>query len=246
MKKYITITRLLLLNELRNREAMIFSLLLPIAILVLIGESDKSQIPYIYPGVICIAFGSIALIGVASQVTSLRENGILKRVKLTELSLNKFIYCIYISQIFFMLGQLIIITLIAIFVYDLKFKIDKQFLFGVAIQTVLGMLSLIAIGILIATFSKNTRAASTIGNTVIVTMLFVGNTLFPSNGWPKAIKQVVKYFPMNNLGDSLRRTLIYNSQSMEHFVFQTLCLLSCFVLFYAIGQYLLNKTVTSN
>lgn len=246
MKRYFNIIRLMLINELRNREAMIFSLLLPIAILVLIGESDKSQIQYVYAGVICIAFGSIALIGVASQITNYRENGILKRVKMTELSLNRFIGCIYISQIIFMLGQMAIITLLAKLFYDLKFNIDKNFLAGIAIQTILGMIALISIGVLIATFSKNTRAASTIGNTIIVTMLFVGNTLFPSDGWPKAIKEAVKYFPMNNLDDALRRTLIYNSQTIKHFTFETLCLLLCFIIFYLIGQYLLNKNIAQN
>lgn len=246
MKKYLTIIGLLLRNEIRNREAMLFSLLLPVIILVLIGQSDKSQVQYVYAGVICIAFGSIALIGVASQITNLRENGILKRVKLTEFALNKFILCLYLSQVIFMLGQLVVITLIAKFLYNLKFKIDQQFVAGLALQVFLAMLAFISIGILIANFAKNTRVASTIGNTVMVTMLFVGNTLFPANSWPKEVKQVVKYFPMNNLGDALRRTVIYNTQTMHHFIFQTTCLVACLLVIGGLGQYLLNKKVVTN
>ncbi len=85
------------------------------------------------------------------------------------------------------------ITLIAKFLYNLKFKIDQQFVAGLALQVFLAMLAFISIGILIANFAKNTRVVSTIGN-----------TLFPANSWPKEVKQVVKYFSMNNLWDALR------------------------------------------
>lgn len=78
------------------------------------------------------------------------------------------------------------------------------------------MLVFISIGILIANFAKNTRVVSTIGN-----------TLFPANSWPKEVKQVVKYFSMNNLWDALRQTVIYNTQNMHHCIFQTICLVTC-------------------
>ncbi|PRO77501.1 hypothetical protein C6Y13_00900 [Lactiplantibacillus pentosus] len=246
MKRYINIIRLLLLNEIRNREAMIFSLLLPLAILILIGESDKTQVNYVYAGIICIAFGSMALVGVPSQLTNYRENGILKRVKLTELSLGDFLGCVYTAQVVFMIIQAVIITIVAKIVYNLKFDFTHDFLLGMGLQIILGMLALLSIGVVIAALSKNTRAASTIGNTVIVTMLFVGNTLFPSTGWPKAVKNVVKFFPMNTLGDGIRRTLINNSQTMNHFMFQTFSLAACVLIFSVAGLYLLNKSVINH
>lgn len=243
MKRYASIIRLLLLNEFRNREAMIFSLLLPLAILFLIGESDKSQVNYIYAGVICIAFGSMALVGVPAQLTNYRESGILKRVKLTELSLGSFVGCVYVAQVVFMIIQLIVITLVAKFGYALKFDVTQKFIPGVVLQIVLGMLAFLSIGIVIAALSKNSRAASTIGNTVMVMMLFVGNTLFPSTGWPEIVKKVVKYFPMNTLGDGIRSTLINNNQTLAHFMFQTVSLAGFFIFFSVVGLHLLNKSV---
>ncbi|WP_257593991.1 ABC transporter permease [Lactiplantibacillus plantarum] len=147
MKRYINIIRLLLLNEIRNREAMIFSLLLPLAILILIGESDKTQVNYVYAGIICIAFGSMALVGVPSQLTNYRENGILKRVKLTELSLGDFLGCVYTAQVVFMIIQAVIITIVAKIVYNLKFDFTHDFLLGMGLQIILGMLALLSIGV---------------------------------------------------------------------------------------------------
>ncbi|WP_282708727.1 hypothetical protein [Ligilactobacillus sp. Marseille-Q7487] len=45
MKKYLTVIGLLLRNEIRNREAMLFSLLLPVIILVLIGHKFNMCMP---------------------------------------------------------------------------------------------------------------------------------------------------------------------------------------------------------
>ena len=103
MSKRLQIVRMLLLNELRDREAIMFSMLLPLAILILIGSTNKSQVSYVYPGVIAIAFGSIALVGLPSQLTTYREAKILQRVNLTDISLSSFVNCIYLSQMFFML-----------------------------------------------------------------------------------------------------------------------------------------------
>lgn len=244
MSKRLQIVRMLLLNELRDREAIMFSMLLPLAILILIGSTNKSQVSYVYPGVIAIAFGSIALVGLPSQLTTYREAKILQRVNLTDISLSSFVNCIYLSQMFFMLIQLVMVTVVMEGMYGTKFKVDHTYLIACGVEVLLSMLAFLALGTTIGAVSKNNRIASTIGNTLIVIMIFVGNTLFPSTGWPKLVRQIVKYFPMNNLGDAMRRTLMYNNQTWHHFMVQFISLLLCFIIFEVVGKNLLQRSVT--
>lgn len=244
MIKRIKIVGILLLNEFRDREAIMFSILLPLAILILIGSTNKSQLTYVYPGIIAIAFGSIALVGFPSQLTTYRKAKILQRVYLTDTSLGSFVNCVYLSQMIFMLVQFSIVTVVMEGIYGTKFKIDHTYLFACGIEIILSMLAFLAIGTTIGAISKNNRIASTIGNTIIVIMIFVGNTLFPSTGWPKLVRETVKYFPMNSLDDAMRRTLMYNTQTWQHFVIQFSSLLICFIIFEIIGKSLLKRSVT--
>ena len=162
MSKRLQIVRMLLLNELRDREAIMFSMLLPLAILILIGSTNKSQVSYVYPGVIAIAFGSIALVGLPSQLTTYREAKILQRVNLTDISLSSFVNCIYLSQMFFMLIQLIMVTVVMEGMYGTKFKVDQTYLIACGIEILLSMLAFLALGTTVGAVSKNNRIASTI------------------------------------------------------------------------------------
>lgn len=246
IRRYIIMVKYLLFNEFRNAKALFFSMLLPVAILVLIGSSNKSALPTYYPGVLCLAFGTMALVGVPAQLSGYREVGILKRVEITQLSLRSFIAVVFIDQIVFMLAQFIVITVLAVALFGLAFNVSDQYVGWVVLQTFVGMLAFLAIGLTIAAFSKNSRSASTIGNALLVTMLFVGGVFIPIDMLPDQLVRIVKYLPLNNLVEALGNTLISGSQTMSHMVFQLGSLAACFVVFILIGYMLLTHAITKN
>lgn len=241
--RLLRITLYILKNELRNRQAVIFSLLLPVALLVLVGTTEKSEIGYLYPGIMAIAFGTMGLVGVSSQLTGYAESGVLKRINITDISVGMFIILDYLTQVIFMCVQFVIITLVAKYGYNLKFSIDHKYLIYTVLEIFLAMIALMSVGTLVAGLSRNVKTASTIGNSVMVIMLFLGNTLFPSNGWPKWIVKTEKVLPMNTLTESMRNTLIYNSQTMTKNLQEILWSIVILVICTVIGMILINRKI---
>ena len=209
--KTLKIVVYILKNEFRNKQAVIFSLMLPIVLLILMGTTDKAQVGYFYPGIVAIAFGTMGLVGISSQITGYLERDVFKRIIVTDQRIGSFILMDCMAQVLFMGIQFILITVVARLGYNAKFDIDVKYFSLMIVEIVLGMISLMSIGVIIGGIAKNTKTASTIGNAVMVVMLFVGNTLFPSDGWPKIIRVAAKYLPMNNLTDAMRRTLILHT-----------------------------------
>lgn len=243
--KTLKIVVYILKNEFRNKQAVIFSLMLPIVLLILMGTTDKAQVGYFYPGIVAIAFGTMGLVGISSQITGYLERDVFKRIIVTDQRIGSFILMDCMAQVLFMGIQFILITVVARLGYNAKFDIDVKYFSLMIVEIVLGMISLMSIGVIIGGIAKNTKTASTIGNAVMVVMLFVGNTLFPSDGWPKIIRVAAKYLPMNNLTDAMRRTLILHTQSVHQAFFQISCLSVCAIVGLASGILLTGRSAVA-
>ena len=243
--KTLKIVVYILKNEFRNKQAVIFSLMLPIVLLILMGTTDKAQVGYFYPGIVAIAFGTVGLVGISSQITGYLERGVFKRIIVTDQRIGSFILMDCMAQVLFMSIQFILITVVARLGYNAKFDIDARYFSLMIVEIVLGMISLMSIGVIIGGIAKNTKTASTIGNAVMVVMLFVGNTLFPSDGWPKIIRVAAKYLPMNNLTDAMRRTLILHTQSVHQAFFQISCLSVCAIVGLSLGILLTGRNAVA-
>lgn len=236
---------LLLKNELRNKQAMIFSIILPLAMLFLTGTTNKSSIPYEYPGIVGIAFGAMGIVGISSQLVKYTNNGVLKRIQITDSSLSKFYTVDYIVQIFFMLLQFIIITFCTKILYNPSYNIAKGYLPLVLLALLLTMTLFTSIGVLVAAFSRNSRDASTVSNVIMMIMLFVGNALFPLSNLPKMLMKICKYLPMNLYTEIMHRFLsnnLTNSFMINHIIYLLLWNVFCVIT----GIILLNIKVKNH
>lgn len=239
--KSIKIITLILKNEFRNKQAVLFSLFLPILLLILCAGINKSSIGYLYPGTVAIAFGTMGVVGVSSQLTGYIDSELMKRILITDISLVRFILLDYLAQIIFMSFQLLIITLVSIFVYGLKFNISNQFVWIELVNIILAMLALSSIGTLVAGIVNNQKTSSTVSNAIMTIMLFLGNTLFPVEGWPKLIVEISKVLPMYQLTTSMRSSLIMNSQTWHYSIIQLIGLLLVFLICMVTGILFVRK-----
>lgn len=239
--KSIKIITLILKNEFRNKQAVLFSLFLPILLLILCAGINKSSIGYLYPGTVAIAFGTMGVVGVSSQLTGYIDSELMKRILITDISLVRFILLDYLAQIIFMSFQLLIITLVSIFVYGLKFNISDQFVWIEIVNIILAMLALSSIGTLVAGIVNNQKTSSTVSNAIMTIMLFLGNTLFPVEGWPKLIVEISKVLPMYQLTTSMRSSLIMNSQTWHNSIIQLIGLLLVFLICMVTGILFVRK-----
>jgi len=167
------------------------------------GEQELKYIDYLVPGLVAM---SMLWTGVSSSSTGLVEDrvkGIRRRILSTPAARGSIILGDMLSQLIVVCVQILILLLVAKFIYGLN-MIGAYWL--TALIIIIGSLSMIGIGMLIANFSKSAEEASQIGLLVNFPMMFLAGIFFPlSAGW---MQNISKVFPLTYVNDALRGVMI--------------------------------------
>ena len=162
---------------------------------------------YIVPSILAMALMQLGVFA-AIPLVSLREKGILKRLSATPLSRASLVG----SNVVMRLGIAITQTLIILGV--------GAVLFGVVIVgsplmaaflVVLGALTFLSIGYLIASYARTEESANALTSVVQFPLLFLSGIFFPIAFMPDWLQPVAALMPLTYLGDGLRQVMVGGS-----------------------------------
>ncbi|EIT84761.1 ABC-type transport system permease [Fictibacillus macauensis ZFHKF-1] len=163
-----------------------------------------SYIDFLVPGIVAMMILNNNMNGVAGQIASWRERGILRRMQGTMLKAHTFIA----AQI---TARLVLNGLQALIVLGVA-----RMVFGVAIRgswlsviafVILGTLAFMAIGFIIAGIAKTPESAAPIAGFLSFPMLFLGGVFFPIKDMPDFLQPIIKLLPISHLSTALRETM---------------------------------------
>lgn len=150
--------------------------------------------------------------GVAGQISAWRERGILRRMQGTRLKASTFIAAQITARLLLNGTQALLVVLIA----NLIFGIDVVGSWlALTFFIVLGTLSFMALGFIIAGIAKNPESAGPIAGFVTFPMLFLGGVFFPISNMPDLIQPIVKILPIAHLSSALRETMNMGTPFLE-------------------------------
>lgn len=163
-----------------------------------------SFIDYIYPGIVIFTIFMTALFGIGVDMTWLRERGIMRRINVTVLSNTEFIISYIISRFYLIVLQIILVSLVAKFVYKTSINpLSPAFL----LYVFLAILCLSSFGFFIASVSKTTNSANAISQVLNFPLQFLGGLYFPLTNVPWAIRWIVIINPITYLASGIRDSL---------------------------------------
>ena len=197
----------LLKNELklniRNMNMVIFAVILPLAVLVIIGflygtspAAEGVGFTFLEQsiGVLCtISICAGGLMGLPLVVSEYRERKILKRFKVTPISpvvllmVEFLIYVIY--------SAVSLATVIPVAMLFWKVEIHGSWIAFVG-SWLLTMISTLSIGMMVGGIAKNAKTASVIACVLYFPMLIFSGTTLPFEVMPETMKKTVRLFPM--------------------------------------------------
>lgn len=140
----------------------------------LVSSGSGSEFDLIAPGMMIMSI-FLLIIQVAIVLIREIENKTIKRLQLTPMRTWEFLSGIGATQVLFSIFMVPLMFATAILV---GFKSNGSLLNGMIIG-VITSISGIAIGLIVAAFSKNTNQAFIIGNMIIVPIVFLSGTFFP-------------------------------------------------------------------
>ena len=168
------------------------------------GESVR-YIDWVIPGVLAMNMMFSALWGIGYVIVRYRKNGVLKRLKATPVGALDFLLAQLISRVW-----LLIFTNGLIFVglnYFLNFKMHGQY-FDLFIIFLLGGMSLLSMGLLVAARIRSEEVAGGLLNLVSWPMMILSGIWFSLEGAGMWMQKAALAFPLTHLTTGARKIML--------------------------------------
>jgi ABC-2 type transport system permease protein len=166
---------------------------------------------YLFPSVALIMMLSVALLNSPLSLSFYRSSGTNRKIFTTPLRPLEFFASHLVKLLATMLISLALLYLMAWFGYGVRGGIFSLRFF---LSLVLGMVTLISMGLMIAVVASKESAVMVIGQISYQVMMFMGGFFFPVMGLPLSIRWLVYVVPTTYLVELLRRGMGIRTMEM--------------------------------
>jgi ABC-2 type transport system permease protein len=192
----------------RNPSAAFFNFLLPLLLLVLIAtafanESDELEI--LIPGVAGMGVLATTFTALAFNLTLLRDEGVLKRIRGTPMPAGAYLAGFIGSATLNALLQVALVVVIGNLVYGVDWPQDPLLLAGF---TLLGVICFAALGVAFSHLIPNEDAAPAYTNAVFLPLIFISGVFYSAEELPEALKAIAEALPLKHLIDGLSEAIV--------------------------------------
>lgn len=165
---------------------------------------------FVYAGILCLALMNYNLTGFAGQLTTYREQKILKRLQTTPLRVWKFMTAQISSFLVLNVLQIGVLLVVGVVLFGAHIYGNYAYMI---ILLILGALIFLAIGFLIASVAKTNSAASGMAVSISIVMMFLSGVFFPIQNLPGWIYNILRWLPLSPMITAMRNVAL-DSQSL--------------------------------
>lgn len=162
-------------------------------------------VDWLVPGVIAMNMMFGCLFGVGYVLVRYRKNGVLKRMKATPVSALSFVTAQGVSRFF-----IVFVTSVVVYVGTnlfLGFRMDGSYLDLLLLMS-LGIVSMIALGLALASRFKSEELAGGIINLITFPMMIFSGVFFSLEGTPDIIQAASQAFPLTHFIQGARAVML--------------------------------------
>ncbi|MFE9688748.1 ABC transporter permease [Micromonospora sp. NPDC005806] len=189
------------LKLLTREPGAMFSLLIPLFILVVFGSSIEQGDTVLLPMALAIAVGLVGLYLLPTTMATYRERGILRRLATTPVRPGNLLLVQVLLQ--FVLALTACALLLAVAGTVLGAHLPTRALPGL-LTFLFGTAAMFAVGLLIAAVAPNGRAANGIGVLLYFPMAYLAGLIQPTDQMPVIVARIGEYTPLGAFRQSLQ------------------------------------------
>ena len=192
----------------RNPSAAFFNFLLPLLLLVLVASafgSDEDALEVLVPGVAGMGVLATTFTALAFNLTLLRDDGVLKRIRGTPIPAGAYLAGLVGSATLNALLQVVLVVAIGNLVYGVDWPQDPLLL---AAFTLLGVVCFAALGVAFSHLIPNEDAAPAYTNAVFLPLIFISGVFYSADDLPDALKAIAEALPLKHLIDGLSEAIV--------------------------------------
>lgn len=190
-------------------------------------------IDWVLPGVLGMNMMFSCLFGVGYVIVRYRKNSVLKRLKATPLTALEFVSAQLVSRLLIVMFMSSVVYSGCHLLFDFYMQGSYIDLFIIA---ALGALSLISLGLLVASRSKSDELVSGLLNLTSWPMMLLSSVWFSNEGAPKFIQILADFLPLTHLVAGAR-LVITEGATLSDISYHVNILLIMIILFLSLGAY---------
>ncbi len=200
----------------RNPTAAFFSFVLPLIFLFLFGavfSGNQASLNVLVPGIAGLSVMATTFNALATQMTFLREQGVLKRIRGTPLPGNAYLSGIIGNAATNAVVQILIIIVAGKLFFGLGWPKDWAEL---AIFTVLGVTCFAAMGVAFSHVIPNFEAAPAYTNLVFLPMIFISGVFYDVDNVPTFLRNIAEALPLVHVINGISAALVTGAPLSDH------------------------------
>jgi ABC-2 type transport system permease protein len=200
----------------RNPTAAFFSFVLPLIFLFLFGavfSGNQANLNVLVPGIAGLSVMATTFNALATQMTFLREQGVLKRVRGTPLPGTSYLSGIIGSAATNAVIQILIIIVAGKLFFGLGWPKDWAEL---ALFTVLGVACFASMGVAFSHVIPNFEAAPAYTNLVFLPMIFISGVFFDVDNVPTFLRDIANALPLVHVINGISAALVTGAPIADH------------------------------
>ena len=192
----------------RNPSAAFFNFLLPLLFLGLFGaifSGSQSDLNVIVPGIAGMSIMSTTFSALAMNLTFLREQGVLKRMRGTPLPETSYLLGVFANAVANATIQLTIVVLAGRVFFGLDWPKDW---IELAVYVTAGVTCLAALGVAWSHVIPNFDAAPAYTNIVFLPVIFISGVFYDVGRAPQFLRDIAQALPLTHIIDGLSGALV--------------------------------------
>jgi ABC-2 type transport system permease protein len=166
-----------------------------------LNERSLSPFDYTFAGLLGFAIIGMGIFGPVNVFPELKKMGILRRLSTTPLKVWQYFLSTMIGQALIGLISLGVMFAVAIMVFHLQVVGNY---FELALFLILGIITILGIGLALGGWAKNERQAAPLSNIIVFPMMFLSGTFFPRFLMPDWLQTVSGFLPLTPIIDGIR------------------------------------------
>jgi ABC-2 type transport system permease protein len=192
----------------RNPSAAFFNFLLPLLFLALFGaifSGSQADLDVIVPGIAGMSIMSTTFSALGMNLTFLREQGVLKRMRGTPLPEGSYLLGVFGNAVTNACIQLTIVVLAGKVFFNIDWPKDW---IELAVYVVAGVSCLAALGVAWSHVIPNFDAAPAYTNIVFLPVIFISGVFYDVDNAPQFLRDIAQVLPLTHIIDGLSGALV--------------------------------------
>ena len=202
----------------RNPSAAFFGVLLPLGLLAIFGAlfaHDQKNLNVIVPGIAGMSIMSATFTALAYNLTTLRERGILKRLRGTPLPTSAYLAGLAGNAVANAVAQVAIVLVVGHVLLGVSWPGDWL---ALGVFVVVGVVCFALLGIAFSHAIPNPESAPAYVNAVFLPQILIAGVFYDAEDAPNIIHDIAQALPLTHLVDGLSGAIVDNEGLSRHWV----------------------------